>query len=30
MVKIDRTFMQRLFGVITASMIAVSAYAYLV
>lgn len=30
MVKIDRSFMQRLFGVITASMIAVSAYAYLV
>ena len=30
MVKIDRSLMQRLFGVITASMIAVSAYAYLV
>jgi hypothetical protein len=28
--KIDRTFMQRLFGVVVASMIAVSAYAYLV
>ncbi len=29
-VKIDRSFMQRLFGVVTAGMIAVSAYAYLV